>query len=180
MTKRLIRKLWLKCRQKKEISAEEKKNIEKELKDFPERIEKPRVEKWQIFEAKGCEVCGETGYKGRIGVYEGFLIDGEIEKLILSEPSEVAIREAAVKQGMLTMRQDGILKLLSGVTTLEELERVVGSWPRASGCLILWVVQGGRNCEERLQSPPNESENQAVLRLYLLIYPETQGQNPAL
>src|SRR3989344_474421 len=127
MAQRLIRKLCLKCRQKKEISAEEKKNIEKELKDFPERIEKPRVEKWQIFEAKGCEVCGETGYKGRIGVYEGFLIDGEIEKLILSEPSEVAIRDAAVKQGMLTMRQDGILKLLSGVTTLEELERVVGS-----------------------------------------------------
>ena len=127
MAQRLIRKLCAKCKQKKEFSGEDKKNIEKELKDFPKKIEKPRIEKWQTFEAKGCEVCGETGYKGRIGVYEGFLIDGEIEKLILSEPSEVAIREAAVKQGMLTMRQDGILKLLSGVTTLEELERVVGS-----------------------------------------------------
>ena len=127
MAQRLVRRLCLACRKKKEINQDDKKKIEDEFKNFPEAVKKPDLKKAQFFEAHGCDECGGTGYKGRIGVFEGFLIDDKIERMILSEPSESAIRKAALAQGMLTMKQDGILKLLSGVTTLPELERVVGS-----------------------------------------------------
>ncbi|HEY4527533.1 MAG TPA: hypothetical protein VJL09_00635, partial [Candidatus Paceibacterota bacterium] len=59
-------------------------------------------------------------------VFEALFVSDEIERLIMRDPSEVAIREAEQKQGMLSMKQDGILKMLAGITTLEELTRVVG------------------------------------------------------
>jgi len=126
MAQRLVRRICPKCQKKKELPPEEKKKLAEEIKDMPPKIERPEIDKVEFFEAVGCEACGGMGYKGRIGVYEGLLIEDEIEKLILSEPSEVALREASVHQGMLTMRQDGILKVLAGITTLDELERVVG------------------------------------------------------
>lgn len=126
MAQRLVRKLCSRCAKEKKISPEEKKYIEKELKGFPKKINRPDLAKIRIFEAKGCEECGETGYKGRVGVFEAFLVNDEIERLILSDPSEASLRKAVLEQGMLTMREDGILKVLSGITSLEELERVVG------------------------------------------------------
>nr|AKQ02545.1 type IV pilus assembly protein PilB, type IV pilus assembly protein PilB [uncultured Parcubacteria bacterium Rifle_16ft_4_minimus_37658] len=127
MAQRLVRKLCKACKKKTEASPEDIKKIKAEMEKFPKGIEKPDLGKAEFFAVVGCDACGGTGYKGRIGVFEGFEIDDAIERLILTEPSESALREAAIKQGMLTMKQDGIIKLLSGVTTLEELERVIGS-----------------------------------------------------
>lgn len=126
MAQRLVRRLCTFCAKKKTAAAEDIKKIEYDLADLPKRIKKPDLKKITLNTAVGCEECGGTGYRGRIGVFEGFLIDDKIENLILAEPSESALRQAAVAQGMLTMKQDGILKMLSGMTTLEELERVIG------------------------------------------------------
>lgn len=80
----------------------------------------------KIPQAIGCENCNFTGYRGRIGVYETFLVDDEMEKFILTNPSIVALKELAIKKGMVLMRQDGLIKVLEGLTTIEEVERVTG------------------------------------------------------
>jgi type IV pilus assembly protein PilB len=67
-----------------------------------------------------------AGYKGRIGIFEAFLVDDKIERLILEDPSEATIKKATKEKGMLTLQQDGILKVLEGMTSLEELWRVTG------------------------------------------------------
>ena len=77
---------------------------------------------WRL---KGCEKCNGTGFKGRIGIYEAILSSATIEKIIRENPSEREIALAALPQGIPTMEQDGVLKVLSGITSFEELERVV-------------------------------------------------------
>ena len=73
----------------------------------------------------GCEKCSGLGFIGRIGVYEAILVDDKIEKAVIENPSERDIREAAKEQRLLNLAQDGVLKALLGITTLEELDRVV-------------------------------------------------------
>jgi len=80
----------------------------------------------KIPQAKGCENCNFTGYRKRVGIYETFLVDDEMERFILSSPSIVDMKELAIKKGMLLMHQDGLIKVLEGITTLEEIERVTG------------------------------------------------------
>lgn len=79
----------------------------------------------EIMTAVGCDACNNTGYKGRLGVFEAILSDPSIEKIIRENPSEREIKEVAKAQGILDMKQDGVLKVLRGVSTFEELERVV-------------------------------------------------------
>lgn len=74
---------------------------------------------------KGCKACNGLGYKGRTGVFEVFRIDDAMEKLILSAASVAEIRETAIAQGMTLMKQDGVVKALDHITTLEEVERSV-------------------------------------------------------
>ncbi len=67
-----------------------------------------------------------AGYRGRIGIFEAFLIDSEIEKMILKNPAVSEIRDAVIKKGMKTMLEDGYLKVLEGLTDIAEVERVLG------------------------------------------------------
>ena len=83
------------------------------------------IQKEKIWVPVGCTECNNLGYKGRIGVYEAILIDGKIEQAVIKNPSERDIREAAKDQKLLTLAQDGIIKVLNGVTSMEELKRVV-------------------------------------------------------
>ena len=83
------------------------------------------MQKDKVWGAAGCPKCNNLGFKGRIGVFEAILVDNEIEKAVITNPSERDIREAAKGQRLLTLEQDGILKVLTGITTLEELGRVV-------------------------------------------------------
>ena len=73
----------------------------------------------------GCEKCNQSGYKGRVGVYEAILVDQAVEKIIPSNPSERELVEASKPQGILSMREDGIVKMLRGMTSFEELTRVI-------------------------------------------------------
>lgn len=130
MAQRLVRRLCAQCKIKKEATPEENTLIKKSIDDMPESY-RPALAADQFIlyepnEKSACSSCGGRGWKGRIGVFEVFRIDDEIEKLILREPSEAMIRDAAVKQGMLTLHQDGILKVLQGITSLGELKRVAG------------------------------------------------------
>lgn len=128
MAQRLVRKLCAACRQAVKPDKKLIARIEKELSAFPKNVPIPPPDAWTIFRAaeKGCSACNNTGYKGRNGIFEIILIGEEAEHLILKEPSEYEIKKMALGQGQINMQQDGLLKILAGITDFEELKRVVG------------------------------------------------------
>ncbi len=80
----------------------------------------------KILVSQRCEDCNFTGYKGRIGIYEAFVIDDELESFILSSPSIFDLRNLIEQKGMITMYQNGLIKIFQNLTTLEEVKRVAG------------------------------------------------------
>jgi type IV pilus assembly protein PilB len=76
-----------------------------------------------VFHGRGCDHCSGTGYAGRQGLYEIMPITSELRELILDRASTTELRRMAVSQGMLTLRQDGLIKVRKGVTTIEEILR---------------------------------------------------------
>jgi type IV pilus assembly protein PilB len=90
----------------------------------PEELKGIDLKVIKVFTGRGCPVCGNTGYKGRVGIYEVVDVDKKIQELINERTPASKISEFAVKEeGMLLMRQDGILKALRGLTTVEEVVR---------------------------------------------------------
>ncbi|MBI1957019.1 MAG: type II/IV secretion system protein [Candidatus Niyogibacteria bacterium] len=127
MAQRLVRKLCPHCKKETAPSADEKKLIEDALKKMPASYKKEvKAKSIRVWKASGCARCSAIGYKGRIGIFEAFLVDDAVEKLILAKPSEGDLREAMERQGMITMVQDGVLKVLRGLTSVDELVRVAG------------------------------------------------------
>ncbi|MDB5238836.1 MAG: pilB1 [Candidatus Parcubacteria bacterium] len=124
MAQRLVRKLCTACRKESVLEGAAQQEIETTLADVEDKTLIP-AERGKIWSAVGCEKCNKTGYKGRIGIYEAILMDQEIEKVVQSSASDREIWQAAKKQGLLTMKQDGVIKVLQGITSLEELERVI-------------------------------------------------------
>lgn len=123
MAQRLIRKLCAVCREEKRIPEEDRGRIEAVLKTMPKAITIPQKEHY--WTAKGCDKCNNIGYVGRIGVFEAILTDSSIETIVRESPSEREIMAIAMPQGIPNMQQDGILKVLTGMTSLQELERVI-------------------------------------------------------
>lgn len=78
----------------------------------------------KLYRGKGCNECGSSGYSGRIGIFELMLVSEKISQLILQHPDALSIEKQAISEGMITMKQDGYLKVLSGSTTIEEVLRV--------------------------------------------------------
>ncbi len=126
IAQRLVRILCVHCKKSSVPTEDQSTTIHTAIETLPKEYTRPSLDAIQIFEAAGCDLCNHTGYKGRQGVFEAFVIDDQIELMILKNPSEAEVREAAVKQGMLTIEQDGILKILAGLTTFAEFERVIG------------------------------------------------------
>jgi type II secretory ATPase GspE/PulE/Tfp pilus assembly ATPase PilB-like protein len=127
MAQRLIRRLCENCKKPvKELTELMKKEIEENLKGVPEDyIQGFDMKKWLIYEANGCEQCGHTGYKGRLGIFEGLpLTVPELQDLVFKEIPARKIYEEGLKLGMINMKQDGIIKVLRGETTLDEIARV--------------------------------------------------------
>ncbi|OGH92918.1 MAG: hypothetical protein A2534_00630 [Candidatus Magasanikbacteria bacterium RIFOXYD2_FULL_39_9] len=124
---RLVRKICAHCQEEDVLSAEQMERVVKNLETLPE-VEKKNVDfkNLHFYKGKGCEECSGLGYKGRIGLYEIFVMTKEIEQAILSDQiSEYTIQELAVKGGMVTMVQDGLLKSLEKITSVEEVFRVI-------------------------------------------------------
>ncbi|KKP65015.1 MAG: Type II secretion system protein E (GspE) [Candidatus Moranbacteria bacterium GW2011_GWF2_34_56] len=89
------------------------------------KIEIPKTIEF-LYKPKGCTHCNNLGYKGRIGIFETLTINEKMEKLIIEMASESEITKAALEDGMVTMTQDGIIKVLEGITSMEEVWRVTG------------------------------------------------------
>ena len=126
LAQRLVRRLCDKCKQKKTITPEDYMAIKNGLAQIGKAEGLPAFsEGSEVFYPVGCAECNFTGFKGRIAIFEIFLVDEAMEKLIMQTPITATILEQAVKQGMLTMAQDGFIKVLAGITTVAEVERVV-------------------------------------------------------
>lgn len=125
MAQRLVRKLCPVCKVKVKIDDEKRSKIEEILKKISPKsgVEIPKTAE-EMYHPKGCEKCNGIGYKGRTTVSEILVIDREIRELIAQNALSMQIRDKAIENGMITMAQDGILKVLEGETTLEEVERV--------------------------------------------------------
>jgi len=127
VAQRLVRKVCKKCSKTKTISPEELEKFKKELKKMPKNVEMPKLdENSKVPVIAGCKDCNNTGYKGRAGIYETFLIDDEIEKFVLTSPSIAALKEKIIENGMVTMYQDGLIKVLEMTTTIEEVKKATG------------------------------------------------------
>ncbi len=124
MAQRLVRRLCSECRVPTPIGVEDKKMMEPLLRNIPHADELP-ANRETMWLPKGCEKCGGLGYKGRIAVVEVILMDKEIEECVRHTSSERDIWKAATHQKIRRMGQDGVVKVLQGVTSLEELGRVV-------------------------------------------------------
>lgn len=122
LAQRLVRVLCPRCKEQVEITYKELRNS---LEDFPIPEGKTLDDKVTIYQPKGCISCSNTGYKGRMGVYEFLQVTAEMKNLILKRSGVQEIKDLAVSQGMHTLRQEGIDKILEGSTSVEEVLRVI-------------------------------------------------------
>ncbi len=124
---RLVRRICQECKEVAELSKEHMDRVQGIVDTMPESEKKEVVGKELVFyKGGGCDACNGIGYKGRIGIYEVLTIDHEIEQMILSgQVSEYEIEKRAIAGGMATMVQDGILKALDNITSVEEVFRVI-------------------------------------------------------
>lgn len=125
MAQRLVRRLCPKCRKVKKLSGQERSSVLKILESIKEKSYLENLQTENVWETQGCKECNFTGFAGRVGVYEAIRTDEKVEGVIQNNPSEREIKKAAENQGLLTMAQDGIIKVFQGVTSIAELERVV-------------------------------------------------------
>jgi len=127
---RLIRLLCPKCRQEQTPTKDEEEMIAKILAVISPKagVEVPTILPTIYQAGEGCEHCNFTGYKGRSGIFEIFTITDNIRQLTVDQAPSFKILQQAIENGMITMLQDGVLKVLEGVTSLEEVYRVVGNF----------------------------------------------------
>jgi type IV pilus assembly protein PilB len=125
LAQRLVRKLCPFCKKEVSLEGENKKDVDTILASIFDKTEIPE-QAGKVWQAVGCDKCNKTGYKGRIGIYEGILVgDPAVTSVVEMSSNDRQIAEAAVPQGILTMKQDGIIKVLQGMTSIEELRRVI-------------------------------------------------------
>ncbi len=125
---RLVRRICSTCKKSIQLSTEAFAFVKRVLSEIPpisgEKI--ASESEWLFYKGTGCTVCNNSGYKGRLGIYEILIMSDEIKAALSESISEYQVRELAKQQGMTTMQQDGMLKVLDGITTVEELLRVAG------------------------------------------------------
>jgi type II secretory ATPase GspE/PulE/Tfp pilus assembly ATPase PilB-like protein len=112
MAQRLVRRLCPKCKAPVEVTDEEAAAL---------RIDLAKMREATVMKNVGCESCRHTGYRGRMGIFEIFLITDEVRHMINDKLSTVALRQRARELGMRTLREDGVRKVLAGLTTIEEV-----------------------------------------------------------
>lgn len=128
---RLVRKICKVCREKTELNEDQKTRIQKSFSSAPaeikNRMDLSKLNQPIFYKAKGCDKCNNIGYKGRTGIYEVIDVDDEIKKVITDNinVSEGDIKKIAREKQLITIEQDGILKAIDGITTIEEVFRVV-------------------------------------------------------
>ncbi len=117
---RIVRKICEHCKESFDPPAQLLEQMKQELGPlFPKDVTTVK-----FYRGKGCNECGDSGYIGRIGIFEILIISEKIAQMILTDPGSDAIEKQAVIEGMITMMQDGYMKVLAGITTMEEVLRV--------------------------------------------------------
>ncbi len=111
---RLVRRICPKCKEPDDVPVQALLNV-----GFSEA----EATEIQIYRGRGCDVCNNTGYKGRVGLFEVMKVTDDIRELILSGASAVELRRKAIEEGMITLRQSGLQKIKEGMTTIEEVVR---------------------------------------------------------
>jgi type II secretory ATPase GspE/PulE/Tfp pilus assembly ATPase PilB-like protein len=126
IAQRLLRRICQKCQEEVKLGEAVLNELEDEIKKMPPgTLESVNLKRpFSFRKGKGCDECDNKGYKGRIGIFEVLVVTPAIEDLAVKRRPASEIHEQAIKQGMLTMRQDGILKVLQGLTTYDEVLRV--------------------------------------------------------
>ena len=112
MAQRLVRRLCAHCKKPAALSETELRAL---------RIETGQLHEAQVMKAAGCEQCRQTGYKGRMGIFEIFIIDDEVRHMINKRSPTMLLRQRARELGMRTLREDGVRKILAGLTSAEEV-----------------------------------------------------------
>jgi type IV pilus assembly protein PilB len=131
LAQRLVRKLCPDCKTAQETNEKETRTItnilgamktsgktESMLGHLPETT-------YTLFKPVGCEHCSGSGYVGRIGIFEAIVMNAEVEKILITNPSEREIVEASKNQGIPSLREDAIIKVLEGITSFDEVSRIV-------------------------------------------------------
>jgi type IV pilus assembly protein PilB len=116
LAQRLVRKLCPRCKTQVDVPVEALVRL---------GMDRRRASKTRIFGPAGCDGCFNTGYRGRVGVFELMVMDDDIRKLFLQEASSEQLRAVAIQHGMRTLREDALDKVATGMTSLQELARVV-------------------------------------------------------
>ncbi len=124
MAQRLVRVLCKICKKEVPLEGKDKERVEKVLAGLRDKSAIP-ADISKVYEPAGCSACNGTGFKGRIGVFEAIVIDSEMDALLRTSPSGHEIQKLQKTKEILTMVEDGIMKVLHGVTSLNELNRVV-------------------------------------------------------
>jgi type IV pilus assembly protein PilB len=124
LAQRLVRKLCEFCKKPVPIEGENKIMVDRIVETIFDKNDIPPMPA-NIFTAGECEKCNHTGYKGRLGIYEGIIMTPEVNATLENNPSADEVEKAAAPQAILTLKQDGIVKILQGITSFDELQRVI-------------------------------------------------------
>ena len=126
IAQRLVRRICENCKEEYDPDEKTKEKIREELQNLPTRVKKDfDLENFKLAKGLGCSLCFNTGYKGRIGIFELFILEERLQPLILKNPTEEEIY-LEIKDNFVSLKQDGLIKALKKITTIEEIERVVG------------------------------------------------------
>jgi type IV pilus assembly protein PilB len=123
ISQRLVGVLCPNCKAQEEAPAQMQKIIEGALADLPEEVTASYQKPYKIWHAKGCAVCKGKGIQGRVAIFEVLRMTPELEVVVTNIPTIQKITQEAKRQGMITLRQDGILKALDGLVSIEEILR---------------------------------------------------------
>lgn len=130
LAQRLLRKLCVHCKAVVDFLNKKNKYQEEKIKEIFGAIKNkekflPKDSTYAIYEAQGCSHCNGTGFKGRVAAVEAIVMDRELEELLKSRPTEREIFAGTRRQGILSLKEDGIIKVISGITSFDELDRVL-------------------------------------------------------
>ena len=126
IAQRLVRKLCPVCKKEQKIDEQLAKKIKNFISRLPSRVDRTALDKFKIFESGGCQWCGGLGYKERVGIFELFSMTPEAMEVIAKEITDSDFQKLARQQGMTSMQEDGLIKILLGFTSFEEVERATG------------------------------------------------------
>jgi type IV pilus assembly protein PilB len=133
LAQRLLRKVCYNCKYQYEAEGEEKQMIDAIIADM-NRLGKGHFldefngKYYTLVKGKGCDICNNFGYKGRLACHEAISMNAEIEKIAATNASEREIQEVASKQGFLVLKEDALLKVLRGLTSFDEANKIVGMY----------------------------------------------------